>query len=202
MITGRQEEQASLYALGALEQREEEAFEAEVRVNAELSEFVRSLQRTAAEMARAEGAMPSLGLKAKVLQRIATETAITTENFDSHVALTGQYLVAHDATDWKALPIPGAWFKTLSIDRDRGYVILLGKLDAGVRYPAHTHEGFENLYILTGDLHVGSENLGPGDFHHSDAGTSHPDNHSVAGCTLLAVLSTDHALAKFALAAT
>lgn len=197
MITERQEEQASLYALGALEQREEEAFEAEVRVNAELGELVRSLQRTAAVIARAEAVQPSPGLKAKVLQRIATETA---GSFDSRFALVGQYLIAHDASDWKALPVPGAWFKTLLIDRDQGYVILLGKLDAGVRYPAHTHEGFENLYLLSGDLHVGSHNLGPGDFHHSEAGTSHPDNHSVAGCTLLAVLSTDHALAKFALA--
>ena len=200
MITERQEEQASLYALGALERREEEAFEAEVRVNAELGKLVRGLQRTAETVARAEGAMPSPGLKAKVLQRIASEARTPGANMRLPVAL-GQYLVAHDASDWKALPLPGAWFKTVSIDRDRGYVILLGKLDAGVRYPAHTHEGFEDLYILTGDLHVGSENLGPGDFHHSDAGTSHPDNYSVAGCTLLAVLSTDHALAKFALAA-
>jgi anti-sigma factor ChrR (cupin superfamily) len=101
---------------------------------------------------------------------------------------------------WKELPVRGAWIKLLSLDRQRGYAVLLGRLDAGVRYPAHRHHGVEDLYLLTGDLHIGDRTLGPGDFHHSDVGTSHDVNYSVSGCTLLAVLGLEHDLVKFALA--
>jgi anti-sigma factor ChrR (cupin superfamily) len=75
---------------------------------------------------------------------------------------------------------------------------LLGKLEPGVRYPAHTNIGPEDFYILTGDLHVGSQVLGAGDFHHADAGSEHTENYSVSGCTLLAVLTTDDPLVLLA----
>ena len=93
----------------------------------------------------------------------------------------------------------GAWVKLLSIEREKGYAVMMGRLEAGVRYPAHMHEGAEELYILTGDLHVGDRSLGPGDFHHADAGTAHGVNYSVEGCTLLAVLPAEHELVQFAM---
>jgi len=68
-----------------------------------------------------------------------------------------------------------------------------------VRYPAHTNAGPEDFYILTGDLHVSGRALGPGDFHHADAGSQHAENYSVEGCTLLAVLTADDPLVSFAL---
>jgi anti-sigma factor ChrR (cupin superfamily) len=104
-----------------------------------------------------------------------------------------------ETSGWKPLPIPGAWIKLLSFEPARGYAVLLGKLDPGVRYPAHTNAGPEDFYILTGDLHVGDHRLGPGDFHHADAGSLHGENHSVEGCTLLAVLTTDDPLVSFAM---
>jgi anti-sigma factor ChrR (cupin superfamily) len=101
-------------------------------------------------------------------------------------------------TGWKALPIPGAFLKLLSLQPDRGYAVLLGKLLPGTRYPAHTNVGPEDFYILTGDLHVDGRRLGPGDFHHAEAGSVHGENYSVEGCTLLAVLTTADPLVEFA----
>jgi len=111
-----------------------------------------------------------------------------------------QFHGANDLGGWKELPLRGAWVKLLSIDLKRGYAVLVGKLEAGVRYPPHTHHGSEDLYILTGDLHLDDRTLGPGDFHHSDSGTSHGVNYSVEGCTLMAVVPADHELVQFALA--
>jgi anti-sigma factor ChrR (cupin superfamily) len=110
------------------------------------------------------------------------------------------FRAASDAAGWKALPVPGAYIKALSANRQQGYAVLLGKLDAGARYPAHFHHGAEDFCILTGDLHVGGVEMGPGDFHHADAGTEHEVNYSVGGCTLIAVIPLDHELAQFALA--
>ena len=106
---------------------------------------------------------------------------------------------AASESGWKALPVPGAFLKLLSIEKDRGYAVLLGKIEAGVRYPAHVNAGPEDFYILTGDLVVGNRRLVAGDFHHADAGSQHEVNYSETGCTLIAVLTMDDPLVMFAM---
>ena len=200
MINEQQQEQASLYVLGALTSDEALAFEAEVRVNSELSELVRNLQRTTGLLAMSSPAVrPPSRLREKVLRRVETAAAPAGEAQLPSSLLSGlRFLNADDQRGWKQLPVPGAWIKLLSIERERGYAVLLGKLEPGVRYPAHINEGPEDLYILTGDLHVSGRALGPGDFHHADAGSHHEVNYSVEGCTLLAVIAADHPLVAFA----
>lgn len=195
MITERQQDQASLYALGALPETERAEFEAALRANAELREVARGFQHAAEALARTAPAVElPHGLKTKVLQRI--DAAEGTKALATGLG----FLMADDSTGWKQLPIPGAWIKVLSLQKDRGYAVLLGKLDPGVRYPAHVNAGPEDFYILTGDLHIGDTRLNAGDFHHADAGSQHVENYSVGGCTLLAVLTTDDPLVAYAMA--
>lgn len=205
MISEQQQEQASLYVLGALTDSERTAFEDTLRTQTELRELVHSLQRTTGLMAMAlPSSSPPPALRDRILHQIQTHTHVQNAG-PQPVPPMGRevpqfhFVAANDQAGWKPLPVHGASIKLLSLDRERGFAVLLGRLEAGVRYPAHTHEGSEDLFILTGDLHIGERRMGPGDFNHADAGTSHPDNHSVDGCTLLAVLSLDHALAKFAM---
>jgi anti-sigma factor ChrR (cupin superfamily) len=205
MISEHQQEIASLYALGALPEAEETAFEAELRGNAELRELMSGLQRASAALALAAPRVaPPAELKAKVLDRIQAGSVAP-----AHFSQPGQvppaapglqFRMADETSDWKQLPVPGAWIKLLSLQRDRGYAVLMGKLEPGVRYPAHLNAGPEDFCILTGDLHVGDRRLGPGDFHHADAGSHHDVNYSIAGCTLMAVLTVDHPLVAFAMA--
>ena len=197
MTTVYQQEQASLYVLGALPPPEKQIFEAELRDNPELRDLVRGLQRAVGSLAISSPvvALPP-GLKNKVLQRI--ESA---ERMRVPATLAGHRFTQNaDQSGWKQLPVAGAWIKLLSLERERGYAVLLGKLDPGVRYPAHTNVGAEDFYILSGDLVVGDLKLGPGDFHHADAGSLHGENYSEEGCTLLAVLTTDDPLVAFAMA--
>ncbi len=203
MINEQQQEQASLYALGALPDAEQTAFERELRGNEELRQFVRQLQRTADLVALSSPAQPlPPGLRDKVLQRIASVDTIKQAAKKSLPPLIPslRFIDAPGAKDWKPLPIPGTYIKLLSLDKDRGYAVLMGKLDAGARYPAHINAGPEDFYILTGDLHIGNRRLGAGDFHHADGGSQHEENYSVEGCTLLAVLTTDDPLVAFAMA--
>ena len=201
MINEQQQEQASLYVLGALTSAEASAFEAEVRASDELRDLVRSLQRTTGLLAMASPAVaPPRDLRAKVLRRLdsAGAPATATGASESRMLAGLRFLTANDQGGWKQLPVPGAWIKLLSLERERGYAVLLGKLEPGVRYPAHLNVGPEDIYILTGDLHVSGRRLGPGDFHHADAGSQHEVNYSVEGCTLLAVMTSDHPLVEFA----
>lgn len=203
MISEQQQEQASLYALGALSAAERQEFEASLRAQPELRALVRDLQNTAEALAKAVPQVtPPAELRARVLQ-----SAGAPETLSRQLPFTGPavdpaffFVAARDASGWKQLPVPGASLKLLSADRERGYAVLLGRLEAGVRYPAHSHKSPEDIFLLTGDLTIAGRRLGPGDFHHCDAGTEHPVNYSEGGCTLLAVLTLDHDLAKFAMA--
>ena len=202
MIYENHQDQAGLYALGTLSGAERAAFEEELRGNAELREFTRSILRAvdAIALTAPPVELPE-GLKSSILQRIDAEAESA-----APAAIPGprapdlHFLLAAASAGWKQLPVPGAWIKLLSLEHQRGYAVLLGKLDPGTRFPAHINAGPEDFYILSGDLHVGETVLGGGDFHHAAAGSQHEENHSKAGCTLLAILTTDDPLVAFAMA--
>jgi hypothetical protein len=196
MSTEFQEEQASLYVLDALAAEERQAFERELAGDGELQQLVRTLRASADLLVLAVPQYePSDGLKQKVLQRIA---ALAPPPRSNEVPPGLAFVASNDPTGWKPLPVPGAWIKLLSLERVRGYAVLLGRLEPGVHYPAHVNAGPEDFYILTGDLHIGDKRLGPGDFHHAERGSRHEVNHSVEGCTLLAVLTIDDPLVELA----
>ncbi len=216
MISEQQQELASLYAVGALTTEESARFERDLAADAELRAYVRGLQRTTDLLAISSAtAKPSAQLKGKVLAKIdeagrvtpcapssdvgvAQRTARSTGAF---AALAGLHFEdSASEKGWKALPIPGAYIKLLSLEKERGYAVLMGKLDPGTRYPAHVNAGPEDFFILTGDLVVGDRKMRAGDFHHAAGGSQHSENYSVEGCTLLAVLTTDDPLVAFAMA--
>lgn len=201
MITEQQEEQASLYVLGALCGGELAAFEHELQANAELAALVRDLGATADQIGRAVPQVsPPAGLKARIMQSLGEPAKKSPAEAPGKLPTGLAFARAADEAGWKALPIPGAFIKLLSLEPSRGYAVLLGKLGPGVRYPAHINAGPEDFLILTGDLHVSGQRLGPGDFHHADAGSQHEENFSVEGCTLMAVLTTDDPLVALAMA--
>ena len=203
MITEQQQEQASLYVLGTMDAHEARHFARELRLNAELRGLVIELQRTVGLMAEASSQTPlPASLREKVMDRIATVSPPHTSAVPPvFAAVAGlRFDVAAEAAGWKPLPIPGAFIKLLSLEKERGYAVLLGKLEPGTRYPAHVNAGPEDFFILTGDLVVGDRKLIAGDYHHADGGSRHEENHSVDGCTLLAVLTTEDPLVAFAMA--
>jgi anti-sigma factor ChrR (cupin superfamily) len=62
------------------------------------------------------------------------------------------------------------------------------EVGAGATYPAHDHAGYEELYVLSGDLETEGRLLGPGDFLHAEPGSHHNPLHSPHGCTALLVV--------------
>jgi anti-sigma factor ChrR (cupin superfamily) len=204
MITEQQQEQAALYALSLLSAEEDARFAAQVRADAELRELVISFQRSMAKVAlAAPAATPPPSLKDEVFRRIQAaqiDRAAGAADQQSETMPGLRFVASTEPHGWKQLPVPGAWLKLLSIEPNRGYAVLMGKLEPGARYPAHANVGPEDFCVLTGDLHVGARVLGPGDFHHADAGSFHTENYSVEGCTLLAVLTVDDPLVAFAMA--
>lgn len=199
MISEQFQDQASLYVLGVLAPDEQRAFEARLRGDGELRGLVLQLQRAAGLMAKSIPQMPPPPqLRARILERTAPAKIAPPPPLP--MAVPGlRFQEAAAESGWKALPVPGAFIKLLSVEKERGYAVLLGKIEAGVRYPAHVNAGPEDFYILSGDLVVGNRKLVAGDFHHADKGSQHEVNYSESGCTLLAVLTMDDPLVMFAM---
>ncbi len=199
MISEQLQAQASLYVLGALTPDEQSAFESQLREDGELCDLFFKLQRTAGLVAKSvpPATIPPQ-LKTKIFERIAAAKEVPSAPVAA--ALTGlRFHEAASESGWKALPLPGAFIKLLSFEKERGYAVLLGKIGAGVQYPAHVNAGPEDFYILSGEHVVGNRRLVAGDFHHADKGSHHEVNYSEHGCTLLAVLTADDPLVMFAM---
>jgi putative transcriptional regulator len=196
-------ELAALQALGALEGDDARELASLLADCDCLRNEIAAFNDVAAALAQAlpATARPSPELKEKILRRI--DAGADAERRLAELSRTlpprsagYSFLAQAEAGEWQSLPVPGAFYKLLSIDRDRRLAVALGKLAPGARYPAHRHLGPEDVYMLSGDLHIGDQVLHAGDYHHAEAGTSHPVNYSEHGCTLLIVMSTENLLAQ------
>jgi len=94
---------------------------------------------------------------------------------------------------WREV-VHGVSCKLLATDTQNDRVSMLVRLAPGVDYPAHTHAGVEELYLLQGDLWIDGRKLYPGDYHRGEPGTADDHVWSVTGCTGILVTSTRDAL--------
>ena len=90
-------------------------------------------------------------------------------------------------SEWIDYPIKGIKFKPLSLNKEKNYLMLLLKAEAGCQYPSHHHSGAEECYVIEGDLCAEGKVLGPGDFHHAEGDSDHKSLFTKNGCTLLIV---------------
>ena len=198
-------ELAALYSIGALDGEDLEWFqrlleEGDRDAKAELESFQGVASLLGTGLADASG--PSSDLKDRILRQVQP-LGEESESADSSESASGpsrdgfSFVRAADPNGWISLPVSGAYVKPLSMNQDRGYAVVMGKLDPGASYPAHDHRHGEDVFVLSGDLYIGDVRLEAGDFHHADAGTRHEVNYSEDGCTILVVLSQEDLLAQF-----
>ena len=95
--------------------------------------------------------------------------------------------------EWEEVA-PGIKCKLFATDVGRHRVSMLVRLAPGARYPAHTHAGSEDLYLLDGDLWMDERRLFPGDYNYRAPGTSDERVWSETGCTCLLITSTKDVL--------
>jgi quercetin dioxygenase-like cupin family protein len=199
----RMQELAALNAVGALDGEDDTEYRRLVADCAFLRHEVTAYSQVLAGLVQSLPATvkPPPELKARIFQKIGQPQEpdrwfeALSRVLPPHVGGFA-FLPQAETGGWYKLAVPGAAFKLLSLDRERGYAVALGKLDPGAHYPSHHHFGGEDLYMLTGDLKIGDQVLHAGDYHHAAAETTHPINSSEDGCTLLIVLSTETLVAQ------
>lgn len=62
-------------------------------------------------------------------------------------------------------------------------------MDAGAHYPSHRHADVEELFVLSGDLHVAGEVMSAGDYCRAETESVHGETFSETGCLFLAMSS-------------
>ena len=127
--------------------------------------------------------IPSEDVKRALLEKIKEK-----KSADSTIHNHGFEFIYSDSIDWIQHPVSGIEIKKLSQNLKKGYTMLLMKVQPGIEYPSHVHNGAEECFVIEGDVVAEGKILGPGDFHHAEAGSRHGTLFTKNGCTLLLVV--------------
>ncbi len=173
----RVEEEAALYALGALPHGDAEKFRRRLAAGCELCRglveecegVVNVLPLAAPE------ADPPPALRARLLDRIAAETA----------ARPAQgVLVRATEGEWVDAPAPGVQYRSL-----HGKNTMLVRMAPGAWLPAHDHKFAEQCLVLEGSVTSEGVTAHAGDYVYMPAGSHHEALYSETGATFLIAYS-------------
>jgi hypothetical protein len=95
--------------------------------------------------------------------------------------------------DWEQVA-PGISCKLLAVDEQRDRVSMLVRLAPDTSYPAHTHAGVEELFLLDGELWIEDRKLHPGDYNRGEPGHGDDRVWSETGCTCVLITSPSDVL--------
>jgi anti-sigma factor ChrR (cupin superfamily) len=180
-------ETAALYVVGALTSEEEAVYESHLSQGCEFCEReVLANREVCAEIAfSAQEEAPPAALRERLLDRIRKETSPSAESVDpaslqifknwapgSVDKTSDLYIVRSGQGAWETAG-PRVRCKKLAVDEERRYVTMLVRMDPGASYPSHRYAGAEECFVLEGDLHVGDNELGPGDYQYAGEGSDH-----------------------------
>lgn len=170
------EEQAALYALGALPQEEAANFKKRIAAGcslcrAELHDCQDAV--TALPLSAPDVALPP-HLRSRLLDRIAGEQP------SGKSAMREGILVRASDTAWKPSPVPGVQFRHLYQGKT-----LLVRMAPKTWYPAHDHAQAEQCLVLEGSVTSEGVTAYANDYLYMPAGSSHQPLYSEDGCVFL-----------------
>lgn len=202
-MTTEYTEMLGAYALGALDEPEQKAvpgLRSSDAAAGTMAQWARVITGMAYSLAQVP---PPSRLKDRVLAALAAEDAGEIANrtaapqpgvqvwkkWSAPGSRTDLYLQRAQEGEWEATAVPGVEVKKLFVDQSRSYVTMLVRMVAGTSYPGHRHAGFEECYVLQGDLHVGDTVLRAGDYQRAEGGSTHGIQSTAGGCLLFIVSS-------------
>jgi anti-sigma factor ChrR (cupin superfamily) len=175
------DEFAALYAAGALTEQERVIFE--TRLSAGDPEVVAAWRSYELVVTSLADGLPPISPPAAVRDNLLRRT-------EGQAPLPAGLFIQRAAdAPWEETGIPGVRRRILVVERERRRQAVLLQMAAGATYPAHTHDGPEECFVLEGDLEVAGRVLGPGDYQRAEAGSHHGDQYSRGGCLAL-ILAT------------
>ena len=181
-------ELAASYALGNLGDAEKKEFEELLRerdgsIEKELKAFTEVVEYLL------YGAGPveePAGLEERLFSQIKKEkrNKSTDEGF---------LYVRSNEGEWVEI-MNGVKIKNLYRNPERNYSTLLVRMEPGATFPDHVHADTEECYVIDGDLRMGGQVFGKGDYIRADAHSTHESISTENGCFLLIAASEENEL--------
>lgn len=198
-------EEAAAFVLGVVSREDAQRIRHELmqassaEIHHEYRAMTLAAQLLPASLALAE---PPANLKERILYRLHSAESVmaaSAANHERHEEFIPQYdaqgadfyALSSDEGDWLPHPVKGIAVKPLATDKERGYATILMRLDAGVNFPSHSHEGAEQCYIISGDICVRGQCLAQGSFFSTSAHANHGDISTIQGATVLLVVAME-----------
>jgi anti-sigma factor ChrR (cupin superfamily) len=181
-----QNELTCAYSLQALPPSEVPAIQAHITLCADCHRELESLRSVVNRFVSwpADVLRPTTALHERLARRISEET--------------GKQPVLPPVRRWSEPEweqvAPGIECKLLATDTERHRVSMLVRIAPGASYPAHTHAGVEELYLLDGELWIDGRKLVPGDYNYGAPGAGDERVWSETGCTCVLITSTKDTL--------
>jgi len=168
-----------------LDEAERTVFEAHLEQGCEACEAeLSSLRGVADGLATVASIDPPPGLRQRLMAKVGSAPRSPGILFEE----SGLLISRSAELVWEPLA-PGIQFKPLFMDSDRFYNTMLVRMDSGARYPGHRHHDVEELFVLSGDLHISGEVMRQGDYCRADTDTLHGETFSELGCLFLLMAS-------------
>lgn len=185
---------AEQYAMGALADAERQAFEqALARPGAPELEALRAAEELLAALALGAAPVePPPTLRERLLARVRAEAPSAAADASPSVQPWKQWgggaadlLLRHDEGRFEPTGREGIFVKKLHVDPQGDRATLLIRMEPGASFPAHRHGGFEECFVLSGDLRHGERVMRGGDFERVAGATRHERQWTEGGCLLL-----------------
>jgi anti-sigma factor ChrR (cupin superfamily) len=181
-------ELAALYALGSLEGRDNAAFEEHLRQGCDAcASDVRSFAEIASLIGESVPAVAPQRLRERLLAKIGDSPRVPGIVLEHN----GLLIARSQELTWQPIA-SGVFLKPLYEDKARKYDTSLVRMDAGARIPGHHHTTIEELFLLSGDLHVEGQVMRAGDYCRADSGSIHGETFTNDGCLFLLVTSPEN----------
>lgn len=181
-------ELAALFALGSLEGRDKAAFEEHLRQGCDAcANDVRSFGEIASLIGESVPAVAPQRLRQRLLSKIGESPRVPGIVLEH----SGLLIARSEELAWQPVA-SGVFLKPLFEDRARKYDTSLVRMDPGAHYPSHHHAAIEELFLISGDLHVEDQVMRPGDYCRADSGTIHGETFTDDGCLFLVMASPEN----------
>ena len=178
----------SLYALSALDDLEKTLFEDHLQQGCGACESdLRSFARIADTIGKSVPASPPPQLR----EHLRSQLQVSPRVPGVLLQQSGLLISRSDELAWRAMA-PGISYKPLYEDLARKYSTSLVRMNAGAHYPSHRHSEIEELFLLSGDLHVEGQIMHSGDYCRADSGTIHGETFTDRGCLFLLLASQEN----------
>ncbi len=177
---------AASYALGNLSDAEKKEFEELLRqrdgtIERDLKSFAEIVEYL---LYHAEPLKEPDGLEKRLFAQIKKEGSKKKKD-------EGFLYVRRNEGEWVEI-MKGVKVKNLYKDPGKNYSTLLVKMDPGATFPDHVHTDTEECYIIEGDLKMGGEVFGKGDYIRAEAHSTHESISTEKGCFLLISASEEN----------